>query len=115
MSHFTGVHDAQKFPEDAIHESYTELSLSSEEHDILISPPRSPSRLDFFYEDEDALNHLESEADAAKLISRVKWARGLFRNGPAREKFMEDDGDDVPLVGLSILHKNDPCMNSQTN
>ncbi|KAG2133713.1 hypothetical protein DEU56DRAFT_810316 [Suillus clintonianus] len=104
MPHFTGVREAPDSLADAIHEPYADISLSSEEPDILISPPRSPSRLDFFHEEGGALGYSESDdADAELPISRVKWARGLFRGSPARAKFTEDD-DDAPLIYLPIIH-----------
>ncbi|KAG0702064.1 hypothetical protein DFH29DRAFT_1048529 [Suillus ampliporus] len=116
MPRVIGAHDAPEFPADAIHESYTELSLS-EEPDTLISPPRSPSRLDFFHEEEGTLDYSESDTDTEPPFSRVKWARGLFRSGQARAKFMEDDDDDddASLIGLPLLHMNDHRTNSQTS
>jgi len=112
MSHPTSVHNHhwQEFPED-LDDTYTELSLSSEEPDTLISLPRSPSRLDFFYE-EGNLNRSESEADADVPISRVKLARSLFLSGTASERIPGDE--DVLLFRPPILHTNDHCANSQT-
>ncbi|KAG2156896.1 uncharacterized protein EDB93DRAFT_1126270 [Suillus bovinus] len=117
MPRFTGVHDAPSDSlADARHEPYTDISLSSVEPDILISPPRSPSRLDFFYEEGGALGCSESDADAELPISRVEWARDLFRSGPALAKFREEeDDDDEPLICLPILHMNDHSTNSQTD
>ncbi|KAG1882549.1 hypothetical protein F4604DRAFT_1741385 [Suillus subluteus] len=114
MPHFTGVHDTPDFLADARHEPYTDISLSSEEPDILISPPRSPSRLDFFHEEGGALGYSESDADAELPISRVKWARGFFRSGPALAKFTEEE-EDEPLIGIPILQMNDHSINSQTD
>ncbi|KAG1800366.1 uncharacterized protein HD556DRAFT_1342940 [Suillus plorans] len=116
MPYFTGVHDASDLLADARHEPYTDISLSSEEPDVLISPPRSPSRLDFFHEEGGAVGCSESDADAELPISRVKWARNLFRSGPALAKFREEeDSDDEPLIGLPILHVNDHSTNYQTD
>jgi hypothetical protein len=112
MPHSTGAHDAP----DARHEPYTDISLSSEEPDIMIAPPRSPSRLDFFHEEGGALGYSESDADAEPPISRVKWARDLFRSDRALAKFTEEEDDyDESLIGLPILHINDHSTNSQTD
>ncbi|KAG1729278.1 hypothetical protein EDB19DRAFT_1744125 [Suillus lakei] len=113
MPHFTGVHNAPDFLADAIHEPYTDISLSSEEPNILISPPRSPSRLDFFHEEGGAVGYFESDADAELPISKVNWVRGLFRSDPALAKFTEDDNE--PLIGLQTLHTNDHSTDSQTD
>lgn len=104
----TGVHDPhwQEFPED-LEDSFAELSLSSEEPDMLISPPRSPSRLDFFYEGN--LDHSELEADAGMPTSRVKLAHSLFLSGTASSR--DDDDEYMPPSSLPILH----YTNSQTS
>ncbi|KAJ8588328.1 hypothetical protein M405DRAFT_934187 [Rhizopogon salebrosus TDB-379] len=116
MSHPTTVHDPQEFPEDM--DDYTELSLSSEESDILISPPRSPSRLDFFDEGEGDLDCSEVEADADAPISRVKLARSFFPSGAAGEGDYDDDDDDddeeATKLRQPIFYTNDHCTNFQT-
>jgi hypothetical protein len=113
MSHPTTVHDPQEFPEDM--DDYTELSLSSEESDILISPPRSPSRLDFFDEGEGDLDCSEVEADADAPISRVKLARSFFPRGAAGEgDYDDDDDEEATKLRQPIFYTNDHCTNFQT-
>ncbi|KAG2356690.1 hypothetical protein BDR07DRAFT_1422555, partial [Suillus spraguei] len=90
--------------------------LSLEEPDNLISPPRSPSRLDFFHEEGSALGYSESDADAELPISRIKWARGLSRSGTALAKFTEEDDDDnEPLTYLPAPHMNEHSTDPQTD
>ncbi|KAG2069586.1 hypothetical protein BDR04DRAFT_1232203 [Suillus decipiens] len=116
MPHITGVHDTPDFPANARRKSYTDISLSLEEPDNLISPPRSPSRLDFFHEEGSSLGYSESDADAELPISRIKWARGLFRSGTALAKFTEeDDGDNEPPICLPVPHVNENSTDPQTD
>ncbi|OAX38164.1 hypothetical protein K503DRAFT_856890 [Rhizopogon vinicolor AM-OR11-026] len=113
MSHPTGVHDPQEFPEDLrLDDSYTELCLAS---DILNSLPRSPSRLDFFCEEEGDLNNSGLDSDADVPISRVKLARSRFLSGAARKRDDDDDDYDESLLYPLTLHMDDHHTNAQTS
>ncbi|KAF9225921.1 hypothetical protein BS17DRAFT_571333 [Gyrodon lividus] len=89
-------------------DSFSMISLSSDESDEPQTPPRSPSRLDFCTqetEDGDTPSELNHEAVTRLEMAarKIDWARSLFRVKRTRnQKFVEAD-DDVTEPSYTVF------------